>query len=151
MLTPQEEARAIIAKLNLTPHPETDGGHHIETYRAATKTTSDRSSSTAILFLLEPGGESHYHQVDADELWLWHAGSPLDLLTAEGSGTERAKTVRVGPRVLEGEMPHVLVKAGEWQAAKASKEGWALVSCIVSPGFEFHGFKMAEKGWEPGM
>lgn len=89
--------------------------------------------------------------VDADEIWLWHAGSPLDLLIAPSSGKEKAlPTIKLGPDVVNGHQPQYTIKKSEWQAAEAN-EGWTLVSCVVAPGFEFEGFTLAEKGWEPGQ
>jgi len=139
-----DEARAIIERLGLTPHPE--GGWYRETWRAAT-TTGTRSGGTAILFLLEAGQRSHWHRVDADELWLWHAGAPLDLRI--GSDVQgRVETLRLGGDVLAGHVTQARVPAGQWQATEA-RQGWGLVSCIVVPGFEFTGFDLAPPGWSP--
>jgi hypothetical protein len=91
---------------------------------------------------------SHWHKVDAAELWLFHAGSALRLETAaDESGPIRS--TRLGSDVLAGEAPQWLVAPDEWQSATADR-GWALVSCIVSPGFEFEGFTLAPAGWAPG-
>jgi predicted cupin superfamily sugar epimerase len=85
--------------------------------------------------------------VDAAEHWLWHAGSPLALSIAPD---ERGPTttLRLGGDVLAGEAPQGLVPAGQWQAAYADR-GWALVSCLVVPGFDFAGFELAPEGWAP--
>jgi len=105
------------------------------------------ADATAILFLLEEGGRSHWHKVDATELWLFHAGSALRLATAAGDqGPVRG--VRLGGDVLAGDAPQARVAPGEWQSAEADR-GWALVSCIVSPGFEFAGFTLAPPDWTP--
>ena len=136
------EAQAIIAALGLSPHPE--GGWYRETFRAA---SSGRSAVTAIHFLLEAGQTSHWHRVDADEIWCWHAGAPLLLGIAAGEGgTPRWQ--RLGPDVLAGDAPQAVVPAGDWQAARA-EAGWALVSCVVAPGFDFAGFTLAPPGWQP--
>jgi hypothetical protein len=104
--------------------------------------------ATAILFLLEQGQRSHWHMVDATELWLFHAGTPLLIRTAaDDSGP--IEEVRLGGNVLAGEHPQVRIEAGTWQAADAD-DGCALVSCIVSPAFEFEGFRLAPPGWSPG-
>jgi uncharacterized protein len=129
---------ALIAALNLVPHPE--GGWYRETWRAPAP-PGERASATAILFLLKAGERSHWHRVDAAELWLWHAGDPLRLETPE-------RTIRLGPNVLAGEVPQARIEAGDWQAATADC-GWALVSCVVSPGFDFQGFELAPPGWAP--
>lgn len=140
-----DEARAIIDKLGLAPHPE--GGWYRETWRADAP-PGTRASATAIFFLLEAGQKSHWHKVDAAELWLWHAGAPLLLKAAPDDGGPES-AVRLGGDVLSGETPQYLIPPGHWQAAEA-EEGWTLVSCIVSPGFEFSGFVLAEPGWRPG-
>ena len=129
-----------------SPHPE--GGWYRETWRAAAQ-AGERASATAILFLLEADQRSHWHRVDAAELWLWHAGAPLRLMTAASDNGPTAQ-VRLGGDVLSGEAPQHIVPPDHWQAAEADR-GWALVSCVVSPGFEFAGFTLAEPGWAPGM
>ena len=139
------DARALIEALNLAPHPE--GGWYRETWRAD-RTADDRSAGTAILFLLEAGHRSHWHKVDAAELWLWHAGAPLALSTARRDDAPAA-TLRLGPDVLAGEKPQHVIPPHHWQAAHADI-GWALVSCVVVPGFDFSGFALAPPGWTPG-
>lgn len=139
------EARAIIETLGLSEHPE--GGWYRETWRAEAGPGA-RAGATAILFLLEADTRSHWHRVDATELWAWHAGAPLRLATAPGDASA-AVAVRLGPDILAGEAPQHIVAAGHWQSAEADR-GWALVSCIVAPGFEFAGFTLAAPGWAPG-
>lgn len=140
-----DTARRIIEQLGLAPHPE--GGWYRETWRAPS-VAGKRASATAILFLLEAGQRSHWHRVDAAEMWLWHSGHPLALSTsADDAGPVR--TITLGPDVLAGEAPQHVIASGEWQAASADL-GWALVSCVVSPGFDFAGFEMAPDGWTPG-
>ena len=140
----QESAAALVAALGLAPHPE--GGWYRETWRGPD--VAGRAAGTAILYLLEDGGRSHWHRVDADEIWFWHAGGTLDLGVA-ASVEEPAAWRRLGPDVLAGERPQLLVPAGHWQSAEA-REGWTLVSCGVVPGFDFAGFELAPDGWAPG-
>jgi predicted cupin superfamily sugar epimerase len=128
-----DDAQALIARHGLARHPE--GGWYRETWRAPAA-EGERSAGTAILFLLERGQSSHWHKVDAAELWFWHAGSPIDLRIGGDTVT------------LDATSPQALVPAGEWQAAKA-EAGWVLVSCVVVPGFDFAGFTLAPPGWEP--
>lgn len=137
-----EVAEAIIRRLELQPHPE--GGWYRQTWIGPE--VAGRASGTAILFLLQAGERSHWHRVDADEIWLWHAGAPLVL----SLGETRAREVRLGPDVLGDEVVQAVVPAGWWQAAR-STGAWTLVSCTVSPGFRFEGFELAPPGWElPG-
>ena len=99
-------------------------------------------SGTAILFLLKAGERSHWHRVDADEIWLWHAGAPLTLWIGEAA----FRTTLLGPDVLNGQAVQALVPAGHWQAAE-STGAFTLVSCTVSPGFRFEGFELAPEGF----
>ncbi|NJS37888.1 MAG: cupin domain-containing protein [Rhodobacteraceae bacterium] len=132
-------AEDIIRKLELQPHPE--GGWYRQTW--AGPMVDGRASGTAILFLLRAGERSHWHRVDADEIWLWHAGAPLVL----SLGERAAEDLRLGPDVLGGEVVQAAVPAGWWQAARSTGD-WTLVSCTVSPGFRFEGFELAPPGWE---
>ena len=124
----------IIAALNLQPHPE--GGWYRQTW--AGPVLHGRASGTAILFLLKADQVSHWHRVDADEIWLWHAGAPLTL----AMGLTMAQDIRLGPDVLAGDVPQVVVPADWWQSAKTTGS-YSLVSCTVSPGFRFEGFELA--------
>jgi uncharacterized protein len=142
------DPRTLIDTLGLQPHPE--GGWYRETWRADAP-AGERASATAIYFLLEAGQRSHWHRVDAAELWLWHAGAPLRLLTAPGDQGPVTEC-RLGPDILSGAEPQRLVPVGHWQATETipgEEGGWALVSCIVSPGFDFAGFTLAPPGWSP--
>jgi hypothetical protein len=95
--------------------------------------------------LLEPGQRSHWHRVDATELWLHHAGGALTLRTVRGDALIET---RLGPDPLAGDELQAVVRPGEWQAAQAA-DRWALVACVVAPAFEFAGFELAPPGWEP--
>ena len=143
MPTSTPEAADLIARLELAPHPE--GGWYRETWRAA-PVGAARSAGTAILFLLEAGQRSHWHRVDASELWIFQAGTPLTLGLVDD---DRVRSVRLGVDVLAGEQPQQLVQPQQWQAAQAGA-GWCLVACVVVPAFEFAGFELAPIGWSPG-
>jgi predicted cupin superfamily sugar epimerase len=140
---PFPTAADIIRKLGLKPHPE--GGHYRETFRDA-RLIGGRAASTAILFLLARGERSHWHRVDAVEIWHYYAGAPLKLEIVDGSKEE---IVRLGADIHADEVPQVTVPARAWQAAESTGE-WTLVGCTVAPGFEFSGFELAPKGWRPG-
>jgi predicted cupin superfamily sugar epimerase len=150
-------AADIIRLLDLRPHPE--GGHFRETFRDETRVYADvpgrrrhgesaRAASTAIYFLLARGERSHWHRVDAVEIWHHYAGAPLELAIAAGVGGPPITRLRLGTDVLAGERPQAMVPAYAWQAA-ASIGDWTLAGCTVAPGFEFDGFEMAPPGWTP--
>ena len=134
-------ADEVIARLGLAPHPE--GGHYRQTW--AGDDSGGRAVATAIHFLLREGERSHWHRVDAAEVWLWHAGAPLLLRMAEtDAGPARGMTL--GTDLAAGQTPHAVVPKDNWQSAE-SLGGWTLVSCVVAPGFRFEGFTLAPPGF----
>ena len=145
-----DDAKRIIEKLDLQPHPE--GGWYRETWRAPAADGA-RAIATAIHFLLESGQRSHWHKVDAAEIWLFHAGDPLRLSLAD-SDEGPVDSLVLGNDVLAGQAPQHVIAPGRWQAAEPApvgRWGWSLVSCVVAPGFEFGGFTLARPGWSPGQ
>ena len=130
----------IIAHLNLTPHPE--GGYYRQTWVAENQ---GRPVGTCIYFLLKSGQSSHWHKVDATEIWLYHAGAPLILslaATDHGPATDHLLT----PDLTKG-APQIIVPENHWQAARTTGD-YTLVSCTVSPGFDFAGFTLAPPGFD---
>jgi predicted cupin superfamily sugar epimerase len=143
-------ANEIIRILNMQPHPE--GGHYVETFRDApssddVSSSSGRATATAIYFLLQVGEVSHWHRVDAAEIWLWHAGAPLALSISPPDGIGAA-AVHLGPDLRAGQRPQAIVPKDHWQAAE-SLGAWTMASCVVAPGFEFSGFQLAAPDWRP--
>ena len=136
-------AREIIDLLALEPHPE--GGHFRETFREAAD-AGGRGASTAIYFLLAAGERSHWHRVDASEVWHWYAGAPLCLSIARENAA--AEHLILGPDLMSGQRPQGIVPPHAWQAAE-SMGAWTLVGCTVAPAFHFAGFELAPRGWEP--
>ncbi|MBI5131121.1 MAG: cupin domain-containing protein [Rhodopseudomonas palustris] len=136
-------AADIIARLELQPHPE--GGHYRETFRDSRCDAGGRSFSTAIHFLLSQGERSHWHRIDAVEIWHYYAGAALRLEIADAGGH---RTIMLGPDIAAGQLPQAIVPPHAWQAAAATGD-WTLVGCTVAPGFEFERFELAPKGWLP--
>jgi uncharacterized protein len=134
-------AAEMIDRLGLKPHPE--GGWYRETWRSEAAMPDGRAAGTSILFLLEAGHRSHWHRVDAEELWIFQAGAPLRLLTAS-DGVIVEGLLGPGPTAA----PQRLVRTREWQSAEADA-GWTLVACVVVPGFRFEGFELAPPDWSP--
>ena len=143
-MEPELSADEIIARLELRPHPE--GGYYRETFRDQRDDAQGRSCSTTIYFLLSRGDRSHWHRIDAAEVWHYYAGSALTLQIAHEGGMQH--TVKLGPGVGSGERPQAIVPASAWQCAETTGD-WTLVGCTVAPAFEFAKFEMAPKGWEP--
>lgn len=140
---PQMSAKDIIRILQLEPHPE--GGYFKETWRSGEKLVNVRGAtrnlSTAIYYLLENHDKSLFHRIGSDELWFFHSGNPIEIFLIE----EGKLVVRLlGSDVEKGENPQLFVPAGIWFSAKIrDSKGYALVSCAVSPGFDFSDFELA--------
>ena len=138
-----KEAAEIIARFGLQPHPE--GGHYRETFRDPKTDADGRSRSTAIYFLLARGERSHWHRIDAVEVWHYYAGAALTLQIADANGQ---RSVTLGADLERSEQPQAIVPSHAWQAAESNGD-WTLVGCTVAPGFDFSKFEMAPKDWEP--
>ncbi|MEM1397283.1 MAG: cupin domain-containing protein [Pseudomonadota bacterium] len=137
------DADRIIEKLNLQPHPE--GGWFRETFRDP-QPQDGRGISTAIYYLLKAGERSHWHRIDAAEIWHFYAGGPL-AITISANGHD-AHAYRLGANVLSGDSPQVVVPANAWQTAEALGH-WTLVGCTVAPAFDFETFELAPEDWFP--
>lgn len=137
----QDEADRIIETLQLAHHPE--GGWYRQTWVAEGR---DRPAGTCIYFLLRAGEASHWHRVDAAEIWHWYRGAALTLRIAPDAAGP-AQGFRLGPDVLGGESPQILVPPYHWQAAETTG-AYTLVGCTVSPGFRFEGFELAPPGFD---
>ena len=133
-------AQEIIDRLALSPHPE--GGHYRQTWVGE---NDGRPSGTCIYFLLAAGESSHWHKVDATEIWLFHAGAPLILSLSETEDGP-ARDHLLTPDLAAG-APQIIVPEHHWQAARSTGE-YTLISCTVSPGFQFDGFTLAPDGFD---
>jgi uncharacterized protein len=135
---------------DLDPYPHPEDGWYRETWRSSTTVTppgydGERATATAIYFLLIPGERSRWHLVRSAELWLWHSGGPLTLRLG---GPDPAAPAAVptnftlGVDIGHGEQPQLVVPAGVWQSAEPAGDQPVLVSCVVSPGFDFADFRL---------
>ncbi len=133
----------VIATLGLEPHPE--GGSYRETYRHVPE-DGGHGDVTVIYFLLKAGERSVWHRIDATEVWLYHAGSPLLLdIWEEGA---KVRSLTLGTDFSAGEVAQGIVPSHAWQSARSLGD-WTLVSCTVAPAFLFDTFEMAPPGWSP--
>jgi uncharacterized protein len=138
-------AKEIIDNLKLIPHPE--GGFYKETYRSdyiiVNKNKETRHVSTAIYYLLQDEGKSHFHRIQSDELWFFHLGEPLEIILIQSG---QLVTITLGGDIGKGEVLHARIPANTWFAARVKKaKGFSLVSCTVSPGFDFADFSLANR------
>lgn len=138
------EAQEIIKRLELAPHPE--GGWYRETWRAESA-VGERAAGTAIYYLLEKGQRSHWHRIDAAEIWHFYDGAPLELILSQDGAASSVQ--KLGADFEESEAPQIIVPPDCWQAARSLGD-WTLVGCTVSPGIEFGKFELAPEGWAPG-
>lgn len=140
-------AAELVRELQLAAHPE--GGYYRRLFASAQADAEGRGACSSILFLLPGGAASRWHRVDADELWFFHEGAPLELLIGESPSVLHVE--RLGP-VAPGQLPQRAVPAGAWQAARSLGD-FTLVSCSVAPEFRFEGFRLladdpaAQAGW----
>ncbi len=135
----------LIKKLKLKPHPE--GGYYRETYRAKDQVMRQgdgaiRSVATGIYFLLHAKDISALHRIKSDETWHFYEGSPVALWILDPK-TRKARTVKLGRNSAKGEVFQAVVPAGCWFGARLPLQGFALLGCTVSPGFDFRDFEMA--------
>lgn len=138
-------ADEVVRQLALQPHPE--GGYFRETFRDEAA-ADGRACSTAIYYLLPAGEISRWHRVDAVEVWHHYAGAPM-VLSVSADGVSVSEH-RLGPEISNGQQPQAVVPRHAWQQAE-TLGAWTLVGCTVAPGFEFTGFELAPRDWEPGM
>ena len=146
-----KQAKKIIEKLGLQPHPE--GGFFKETYRSNGLIGSDnlhpsikgdRNYSTCIYFLLTSERFSAFHRINQDEIWHFYSGSPLHLHMISENGQQSTKLI--GQDIFKGESPQFVVPAGYWFAAEVNAEdSYSLVGCTVAPGFDFQDFELARR------
>ncbi len=128
-------------ELALEPHPE---GGHFHRFFASPVTVrtarGERPTMTAIHYLLEAGEYSAWHRLKSHELWHWHDGGPLLIHCLDDAGLT---THRLGP----GGRMTLPIAPGIWFASEpAVGTDFALVSCTVSPGFDFADFEWGDAG-----
>ncbi len=139
------DASALIQELQLKEHPE--GGYYRETFRSEQEIVMGedclRRTSTVIYYLLKEKDKSHFHRLKSDEAWFFHQGTSLVVqVLSQG----KLETILLGNDLANGEVPQVVLPANVWFAAKvADGRNFALVSCVVAPGFEFKDFELAER------
>jgi predicted cupin superfamily sugar epimerase len=139
-----------IDKLKMTPHPE--GGYYKESYVGQDEISSKELSVdfqdlrklwTSIYFLLEDGDVSHFHRLKSDEMWYYQAGAPLTIYMITPQGD--LITQKLGLNIEEGERPQFLVPKGYIFGSSMNQTGYALVGCMVAPGFDFRDFELFKR------
>jgi len=140
------EARQIISRLHLEPLPN-EGGWFRRTWESFDQLKDQRTAGSAIYFLVTPDGFSALHRLRATEVWCFHAGDPLEhvmLKTISGDVT----VTRLGGDLMAGDVPQLIVEAGNWQGARlieGGTRGWALVSCLMVPAWDEQDFELGQR------
>jgi predicted cupin superfamily sugar epimerase len=143
-----DEVKAI---LGLVKHPR-EGGWYVRTWESEEfvaaacfeegRYEGARRTSTAIYYLLEPGTFSQMHVLKSDEIFHHYMGGAVEMLQLFADG--RSERVVIGKDLEAGERPQCVVRTGVWQGSRLLEaEGWALLGCTVSPGFEFMDYEDA--------
>jgi len=123
--------------LGLVKHPR-EGGWYVRTWESAEleRYGAARRTSTAIYYLLEPGTFSEMHRLESDEIFHHYMGGAVEMVELFADGS--SQRVVIGCDLEAGERPQHVVRRGVWQGSRLlMPEGWALLGCTVSPGFEF--------------
>ena len=136
----KNQIQKIINQLGVKPHPE--GGFYKETYRSNDLCLEGtRNLKTVIYFLLRSEDVSHFHRIKSDEMWYYHAGSPLIVHSIDEEG--KLKQQKLGVNFEKDEVPQYLVpKNTIFGSSVLDENSYSLVSCSVAPGFDFNDFEL---------
>ncbi len=145
-----KDGEEVAAALGLQPHQE--GGYFRETYRSPVLVPTPfgpRSLATSILYLLSSESPSRFHRLRFDEIWFYHAGLATEIFLLGSKGRSSEAGQGSYERLLLGpDSPQAVVPGGSWTAARVApaepgaENGWSLVGCVVSPGFEYEDFQL---------
>jgi predicted cupin superfamily sugar epimerase len=142
-MSSEARIQELVKTLDMKAHPE--GGFYAETYRADSEIETEdgtRQLITSIYFLLRSEDVSHFHRIKSDELWFWHEGSPLSVHLLGEKGHE---ILKLGPVTDQNSRPQHLVPSKTIFGSSVDQpESYALVSCVVAPGFDFRDFELFE-------
>ena len=134
-----------INKLNLKPHSE--GGHYKRTYCSKLKTLSEnrsRFTASMIYFLLNKTEKSHFHRLKSDEIWLYQKGSPVEICIIDRNGELNIR--KLGDNFEDNQELQIVISSDSWFAAKLiNEDDYALMTCFVTPSFDFEDFELAKK------
>jgi predicted cupin superfamily sugar epimerase len=141
----EKRIQELVEVLKMTAHPE--GGFYAETFRSDQymihPNGEERNLATSIYFLLRSQDVSHFHRIQSDELWFWHEGSPLSVHLLGNKGHE---ILKLGPVSDKGARSQHLVPANTiFGSSVDHPDSYALVSCVVAPGFDFRDFELFTK------
>lgn len=146
-------AEGVKRSLGLVPHPR-EGGWYVRSWESAemlaagtfvdARYDGPRHASTAIYYLLEPGTFSEMHRLKSDKIFHHYLGGPMEMLQLHEDGS--SLRVVIGKDLDASERPQWAVPRGVWQGSRLLREeGFALLGCTVTPGFEFADYEQGER------
>ncbi|RIN31218.1 cupin domain-containing protein [Staphylococcus succinus] len=140
----KQEIQNWIKQLQLLPHPE--GGYYREVIKGAYDSTLRRESYSSIYFLLTHDNISHFHRIDADEIWYYHAGQSLTVHMINPDGMYHQVTI--GKDLESGDvLQYVVPKGTIFASSIEDTDGYALVGCMCQPAFKFEKFELYSNEW----
>jgi uncharacterized protein len=140
------EAQEIIAKLGLMPLPR-EGGWFRRTWQSPESIRGGRSACSCIYFLLTTGDFSALHRLQTPELWHFYGGDPVEHVQLD-SASHALSITTLGPNVIMGQQPQLMVPERVWQGARLGRNGfrgWALLGCTLVPAWDEAEFELADR------
>ncbi len=136
-----DDAQKFKDAYNLQKHSE--GGWFAEIYTAPFRQKNKRATAGSIYFLLDKGEVSHFHRIDCDEIWYYHAGCGMKIIVLNDG---QCKEFLLGVDTARNEQPMVIIPAGMIFAAEnIDKDGYTFVSCMTTPSFDYKGFRLVPR------
>jgi predicted cupin superfamily sugar epimerase len=148
LLSMNAEARQLISRLGLVPLPH-EGGYFARTWTSPRKDPGGRAIGSAILFMITEMDFSALHRLGTDEMWIFNAGDPAELVRIDPQ-TGSCSPCVLGPDIAGGHAPQAVVASGIWQGARilpapGAGHGWTLFSCTVAPAWDEREFELAQR------
>ena len=138
----EEVVQALKTTYALQQHSE--GGWFAEIYTAPFRHKKHRATAGSIYFLLDKEDVSHFHRLDCDEIWYYHAGCGMKIFVLQGG---QVKEFLLGVDTTQGEQPMIVIPAGAIFAAEnIDKTGYTFISCATTPRFDYKGFRLVTSG-----
>lgn len=133
-----------ISQLQLQPHPE--GGYYKEVIKGTIGGANQRAQYSSIYFLLTHDNISHFHRIDADEIWYYHDGDSLMIHMIHPDG--RYEQVSLGKNIEAGDvLQYVVPKGTIFASSVKGQNAYALVGCMCQPAFKFEHFELLSQSW----
>lgn len=133
----RSDGKAIIERLGLEPIP-VEGGLFHQTWRLTTTEPLAAGAvlGTAIYAALTDDEDSFsaMHRLREVEIWHFYTGDPVELVLLHPDGAVERPVL--GPDVLGGQQPQVIVPVGTWMGGALVAGGaFALFGTTMAPGF----------------